>query len=70
MINHDGSWAVQPIFDNIACFDTTGIAKAEINGMIGFIYRNGKWAIEPKYSKIIGYQPFVINNNWELKETK
>jgi hypothetical protein len=49
LINRQGNWVIQPMFDSLLSFDNHGFAEAELNKKYGIINRQGNWVIQPMF---------------------
>jgi hypothetical protein len=52
----DGSWLVEPKFQQPGSL-TDGLARATLNGKVGFIDRSGNFVIEPVFDKVGWFTP-------------
>jgi SH3-like domain-containing protein len=55
LVNLQGNWIIQPMFDSLKSFDKKDYCIAELNNQQGFINRQGQWVIQPIYDSIGGF---------------
>jgi len=51
-IDVGGSWVIQPKFDEVGNVFNQGLAAVRLDGLWGYIGRDGNWAIAPAYSRV------------------
>jgi len=52
IINKDGDWLVEPIFQYISKITKSNLIEVKLNDKWGFIDNQGKWVIKPKFESV------------------
>jgi serine/threonine protein kinase len=55
LINRQGNWVIQPMFDYVFNFENNVLAIAELNKKFGFINRQGNWVIQPMFDYVFNF---------------
>lgn len=59
LINVDKNIYIEPKFDSVSDFDSTGYSIASLNGKNGFINIKGEWLVQPQFDSL---KPYDSNN--------
>jgi serine/threonine protein kinase len=66
LIDRNGMWIIDPVYDSIDFFDSRGFSRARQNDKFGIIDNKGRWVIDPIYDDIAssdldGFRRVMLN---------
>jgi serine/threonine protein kinase len=71
LINRQGNWVIQPMFDIIGDSDVQGYYCIKLNEKWGFINKQGNWVIYPMFDRVFSFDEWgfcnvVLNKKWGI----